>query len=139
MDDRHKLRDFLADLLRHKGDVDGFADSDLLMTSGRLQSIDTLELVVFLEEKYGVDFAERGFNQNELDSVDNIMALIGATEAEFFRKPTVCAEVGSQALVSLVPSPQGWLSDRGSSRRKTAHCRWFLLLTPESRILSFFI
>ena len=78
MDDRHKLREFLADLLRHKGDVDGFADSDLLMTSGRLQSIDTLELVVFLEEKYGINFAERGFDQNEFDSVDNIMALIGA-------------------------------------------------------------
>ena len=78
MDDRHKLREFLQDLLRHKGDLDAFADSDLLMTSGRLQSIDTLELVVFLEEKYGIDFAERGFNQNELDSVDNIMGLIGA-------------------------------------------------------------
>jgi len=78
MDDKHKLRDFLADLLHHKGDLDAFTDSDLLMTSGRLQSIDTLELVVFLEEKYGIDFAERGFNQNDLDSVDSIMALIGA-------------------------------------------------------------
>ena len=78
MDDRRKLRDFLGDLLRHKGDLEGFTDSDPLMTSGRLQSIDTLELVVFLEEKYGVDFAERGFNQNELDSVDSIIALIGA-------------------------------------------------------------
>jgi len=78
MDDKHKVREFLADLLRHKGDLDGFTDNDLLMTSGRLQSIDTLELVVFLEEKYGIDFAERGFDQNELDSVDNIMALIGA-------------------------------------------------------------
>ena len=78
MDDRRKLRDFLGDLLRHKGDLEGFTDSDPLMTSGRLQSIDTLELVVFLEEKYGVDFAERGFNQNELDSVDSIIVLIGA-------------------------------------------------------------
>jgi acyl carrier protein len=78
MDDKHKLRDFLTDLLHHKGDLDAFTDSDLLMTSGRLQSIDTLELVLFLEEKYGIDFAERGFNQNDLDSVDSIMALIGA-------------------------------------------------------------
>ena len=78
MDDKRKLRDFLTDLLHHKGDLDAFTDSDLLMTSGRLQSIDTLELVLFLEEKYGIDFAERGFNQNDLDSVDSIMALIGA-------------------------------------------------------------
>jgi acyl carrier protein len=48
--------------------------ADLLMTGGRLQSIDTLELVLFLEEKCGTNFAERGFDQNELDSVDNIMS-----------------------------------------------------------------
>ena len=48
--------------------------ADLLMTGGRLQSIDTLELVLFLEEKCGINFAERGFDQNELDSVDNIMS-----------------------------------------------------------------
>jgi len=78
MDDRRKVREFVGGLLRHKGDVDGFADGELLVTGGRLQSIDTLDLVVFLEENYKIDFAERGFNQNELDSVDNIVALIGA-------------------------------------------------------------
>jgi len=36
--------------------------------------------VVFLEEKYGIDFAERGFEKNDLDSVDSIMSLIGTTQ-----------------------------------------------------------
>jgi hypothetical protein len=31
-----------------------------------------------LEDKYGIDFAERGFDKNDLDSLDNIMALIGS-------------------------------------------------------------
>ena len=77
MDDRDTVRKFIEDLLRHKGDLDGFMDGDFLMTSGRLQSTDTVELILFLEEKYGIHFAELGFDQNELDSVDNIMTLIG--------------------------------------------------------------
>ena len=78
MDEKLGIRKLLQDLLRTKGDRLDFSDSDLLITSGRLQSIDTLEVVVFLEERYGIDFAERGFDQNELDSVDRIMVLINA-------------------------------------------------------------
>ena len=48
-----------------------------LIAGGRLQSIDTLEVVLFLEEKYGIDFAENGFDQNQVGSIDNILALIG--------------------------------------------------------------
>jgi len=78
MNDRLAIREFLQKLLRQTGDRRGFADSDSLVMSGRLDSVDTLDLVVFLEEKYGIDFAERGFDKNDLDSLDNIMALIGA-------------------------------------------------------------
>jgi acyl carrier protein len=76
VDEKLGIRKLLQDLLKTKGDRLDFSDSDLLITSGRLQSIDTLEVVVFLEEKYGIDFAEHGFDQNELDSVDRIMTLI---------------------------------------------------------------
>ena len=78
MNDRLAIREFLQKLLRQTGDRRSFADSDSLVMSGRLDSVDTLDLVVFLEEKYGIDFAERGFDKNDLDSLDNIMALIGA-------------------------------------------------------------
>jgi acyl carrier protein len=77
MNDRLAIRTFLQDLLNTKSDRQGFSDSDSLIASGRLQSIDTLEIVLFLEDNYSIDFAERGFDQNELDSVDSIMALIG--------------------------------------------------------------
>jgi acyl carrier protein len=78
MNDRLAIREFLQKLLRQTGDRRSFADSDSLVMSGRLDSVDTLDLVVFLEEKYGIDFAERGFDKNDLDSLDNIMALIEA-------------------------------------------------------------
>ena len=78
MDHRLAVRGFLENLLLQKGDVKGFADTDSLVNSGRLESVDTLELVIFLEEKYGIDFGDRGFDQNEFDSVNSIMAVIGA-------------------------------------------------------------
>lgn len=82
MDDRLKVRELLTALLRHKGDLDTFGDDESLVTSGRLESVDSLELVLFLEENYGIDFAEGGFDQNELDSVNSIIALIGGRRNE---------------------------------------------------------
>jgi acyl carrier protein len=78
MNDRLKIREYLQNLLRQTGDRNGFADSDSLVMSGRLDSVDTLDLVVFLEEQYGIDFADRGFDKNALDSLDSVMGLIGA-------------------------------------------------------------
>ena len=76
MNERLVVRQFVQQLLRAKGDSADVGDGDSLVVSGRLASIDTLELVIFLEEQYGVDFAERGFDQYKLDSVDNIMTMI---------------------------------------------------------------
>ena len=56
MNDRLVIREFMQNLLTQKGDREAFSDSEQLGACGRLQSIDTLEVVVFLEEKYGTDF-----------------------------------------------------------------------------------
>ena len=76
MNDRLVIREFVQNLLSQKGDRAAFSDSEQLIARGRLQSIDTVEVVVFLEEKYGIDFGEIGFDQNQVESIDNIMALI---------------------------------------------------------------
>lgn len=76
MTPRSAIRDFLADLLRKKGDAQPFSDSDSLLLSGRLQSLDALELIVFLEENYAFDFADRPFDQGQIDSVDQVVALL---------------------------------------------------------------
>ena len=76
MNHRLAIRQFVQNLLNQKGDRVAFSDSEQLVARGRLQSVDTLAVVVFLEEKYGIDFGETGFDQNQVGSIDNIMALI---------------------------------------------------------------
>jgi len=76
MDHRAAIRKFLQDLLAGKGDRRRFSDDDSLLFSGRLQSVDAVDIAVFLEEKYGVDFAEMGFDQERLDTVNGIVGLI---------------------------------------------------------------
>jgi acyl carrier protein len=77
MDDRLAIRGIVETLLQQKGDRGGFSDGDLLLTSGRLDSVDTLELVVFLEQNYGIDFSD-GLNRDDLDSVNSLLGLIAA-------------------------------------------------------------
>ena len=75
MDHREEIRKYLKELLLQKGDKQPFADDASLLLSGRLASVDAVEIVVFLEEKFGVDFAEIGFDQALIDSVDAIESL----------------------------------------------------------------
>jgi acyl carrier protein len=76
MDHREEIRKYLEELLALKGDRQPFADDASLLLGGRLASVDAVDIVVFLEEKFGVDFAELGFDQTLIDSVDAIDALI---------------------------------------------------------------
>ena len=76
MSKQAEIRKFLEDMLSKKGDSSGFSDQQLLVTEGRLDSLDVMTIVVFLEEKYGIDFSDRPFDQNKFDSVESITALV---------------------------------------------------------------
>ena len=76
MDRKDTIRDFLRKLLDRKGDTQPFGDETSLLFSGRLQSVDAVSLAVFLEEKFAVDFAELGFDQERLDTVSAISSLV---------------------------------------------------------------
>ena len=76
MSTQAKIRNFLEKLLNDKGDSLGFTDQQLLVTEGRLSSLDVMNIVLFLEENYGIDFSDRPFDQNEFDSVESITALV---------------------------------------------------------------
>ena len=76
MSTQANIRSFLEEILNDKGDSSGFTDQQLLVTEGRLTSLDVMTIVVFLEENYGIDFSDRPFDQNEFDSVDSITALV---------------------------------------------------------------
>jgi acyl carrier protein len=80
MDHREEIRKYLQELLLQKGDKQPFSDDASLLLSGRLASVDAVEIVVFLEEKFGVNFAELGFDQELIDSVDAIDSLIQAVK-----------------------------------------------------------
>jgi acyl carrier protein len=76
MERKEAIREFLQTLLARKGDHQPFSDDASLLLSGRLQSVDAVSLAVFLEEKFGVDFAELGFDQEKMDTVNAICTLI---------------------------------------------------------------
>ena len=73
---RSDIRDFIQNLLISKGDSRPVADHDSLLLSGRLQSIDAVEIVLFLEEHFAIDFAKIGFDEEQIDSINAIYALI---------------------------------------------------------------
>jgi len=76
MDRRMITRQFVEGLLRKKGDLDPFGDSESLILSGRLESIDAVEIVMFIENQFGVDFSAVGFDQGLIDSIELIVRLV---------------------------------------------------------------
>ena len=75
MKEKAEIHEFVLSLLISNGDTRPLADQDSLLLSGRLQSIDAVEIVVFLEENFGIDFAKIGFDREQIDSIDAIHAL----------------------------------------------------------------
>ena len=78
---RTQVRAFVTDLLTGKGDSQPLSDDDDLFLSGRLQSIDAVNIVLFVEEHFAIDFAKARLEMQQLGSVDAICAAIKATRA----------------------------------------------------------
>jgi acyl carrier protein len=81
MDDMAEIREFLRKLLALRGDRQPFSDTSSFFLSGRLGSVDAVELVVLLEERFGIDFAEVGFDQSNIDSIEAIRSLLQSVRA----------------------------------------------------------
>lgn len=73
---RQTIRDYLGKCLAEKGDTGAFVDHELLITNGRLDSLEVVRLVVFLEDTFGVDFSTIDFDKGLLDSLDAIVTLV---------------------------------------------------------------
>ena len=76
MNTRNELRAYIQGLLAGKGDREPLGEADSLVLSGRLDSIDILQIVVFLERNYSIDFADQEFDQEDFDSIARILALV---------------------------------------------------------------
>jgi len=73
---RSQMRSYVIQRLRMHGDLAPLNDDDLLFTSGRLNSLDAVELVMSLEADYGINFSELNFDLTLLDSVSAITDLV---------------------------------------------------------------
>jgi acyl carrier protein len=76
MNRKNAIRAMVQDLLEKKGDVRPLEDDESLFGAGRLQSIDGIEVVLFLEQEYGMDFSNLGFDRDAIDSVNAIDSLV---------------------------------------------------------------
>ena len=76
MPTRETIRNFLHVLLAEYGETSDFSDDTSLVISGMLDSLAVLRIVVFLEQEFGLDLSDQGFDQNDFDSVNSIIRLI---------------------------------------------------------------
>lgn len=74
---KQMIREFLQNLLTQKKDTKPFSDDTSLILSGRLDSIDTVELVLFLETTFGMKFGSV-LHRDQLDTVNSIDALVSS-------------------------------------------------------------
>ena len=70
-----QIRDFVTQRLRMRGDLAPLDDKELLFTHGRLDSLDAIEIVMFLES-FGIDFSAINFDLTLLDSVSDMSDLV---------------------------------------------------------------
>lgn len=73
---KQQLRTYLADALMSHGDRQGFEDDESLFISGRLDSFTMMNLVMHLEQAFGIDFSATEFDVALVDSVKELELLI---------------------------------------------------------------
>lgn len=69
---------FLQSIQRPDVPLGDIGEDAHLVDSGLIDSLATIEIIGFLETRYGIDFAETGVDPDELSSVGRILALIEA-------------------------------------------------------------
>ena len=73
---KSQMRNYVMQRLRMKGDGATLGDEDFLFTSGRLDSLDAIEIIMTIETDYGVNFSELDFDLTRLDSITAIADLV---------------------------------------------------------------
>ena len=74
---RPTVVEFIDQMLREKEDYDEpLADGDSLVLSGRLSSLDVVDLLTFLEDELDFEMDPRRFDLANFDSVDTIVTMV---------------------------------------------------------------
>ena len=70
-----RVREFLRERLEARGDRGAFNDDDSLLISGRLDSMDAMQVILFLEGQFGVDFSGLDVSVELIDRPVDVLAL----------------------------------------------------------------
>ena len=70
------LKRFLRTIQKPNRPVEGLALDEGLVASGLVDSLAIMQIVVYLEESYGIDFSASGFDPDRLASMGSILDLI---------------------------------------------------------------
>ncbi len=75
------LKRFLRTIQKPNKPVESVAIDERLVASGLVDSLAIMQIVVYLEESYGIDFAATGFDPDRLASMGSIVDLIEQSRA----------------------------------------------------------
>jgi acyl carrier protein len=74
---REDVRNYVTKVLReNKDDTAPLGDADSLVLSGRLSSLDVVEVLTFLESKFGYAMDPNDFDQAKFDSINSIVQML---------------------------------------------------------------
>jgi len=70
------LLEFLRTIQKAGVPIENLGEGERLVASGLIDSLAILQIISYLETKYGVDFSEGGINPEQLGSIGGILDLI---------------------------------------------------------------
>ena len=74
---RQEIRDYVTKVLReNKDDRAPLADGDSLVMSGRLSSLDVVDVLSFLEGRFNFAMEPTEFDHSKFETIDSIVALV---------------------------------------------------------------
>ncbi|MBE0569510.1 MAG: acyl carrier protein [Deltaproteobacteria bacterium] len=73
---RERLLAFLEGIRRPDKPISAIRDSDNLVTAGLIDSLAVLEIILFLETEFSVDFSATGVDPTRLMSIPSILDVI---------------------------------------------------------------
>ena len=77
MSAREQVRDYVQKVLKeNKDDSDPVGDTDSLVLSGRLSSLDVVDVLTFLEGQFQFEMDPNEFDQAKFDTVDSIVEML---------------------------------------------------------------
>jgi acyl carrier protein len=77
MNAREQIRTYVQKVLKeNKDDTAPVGDADSLVTSGRLSSLDIVDVLTFLEGTFNFEMDPNDFDQARFDTVDSIVQML---------------------------------------------------------------